>query len=131
MNLVLNITLVCHKRSHSSWHQPLKLFKWFEQKSFICNMKQASFNWLFWKANYSTVKLIISITCGVSWWYWPCYKNLWQWQKMPKTNNTIKVDFLWLKSRYWLSLGALTWLEMLRICLQISNELHDDVLCHR
>ena len=29
-------------------------------------MEQAPFNWLFWKANYSTVKLMISITCGVS-----------------------------------------------------------------
>ena len=34
---------------------------------------------------------------------------------MPNTYDNIKVDFQ-------------TWLEKLRICLQISNELHNDVL---
>ena len=50
---------------------------------------------------------------------------------MPKTYDNIKVDFIWLWSRYWLFLGALTWLEKLIIYLQISNELHNDILRYR
>ena len=33
-----------------------------------------------------------------------------------------------MQNRYWLSLRALTWLEKLGTCHQISNELYDDVL---
>ena len=47
---------------------------------------------------------------------------------MPKTYKNIKEDFLRLKTGYWLSLRAQTWLQKLRIRLQISNELLDDVL---
>ena len=56
------------------------------------------------------------------------YLKLWQRQQMPKTYKNIKVDFLRLKTRYRLSLRAQTWLQKLRIRLQISNELRDDVL---
>ena len=47
---------------------------------------------------------------------------------MPKTYKNIKEDFLRLKTGYWLSLRAQTWLQKLRTRLQISNELLDDVL---
>ena len=44
--------------------------------------------------------------------------------KCRKLSNT-KVDFIWLYNKYWLSLRALTWLEMLGMFLQISNKLHE------
>ena len=47
---------------------------------------------------------------------------------MPKTYDNIKANFLWLLSRHWLSLRALTWLKKLKMCFQISNELYDDVI---
>ena len=103
------------------------------QGSFISVMEWAPFQCLFWNGNYSIVKLMVSITSGVSLRYRPCCKinvKLWQRQQMRKTYN-IKVDFLWLWSRYWLSLGALNWLEKLRIYLQISNELHNNILRYR
>ena len=50
---------------------------------------------------------------------------------MPKTYENTKWDFLWFYSRYWLSLLALTLLKKLKVCLQISNELHNDVLSYR
>ena len=45
------------------------------------------FKCLFWNANESTVKLIVSITSGATLWYRPIIKvfNLWQRQEMPKT----------------------------------------------
>ena len=43
-------------------------------------------------------KLMVSIVNGV---------KLWQRQKMSKTHNNKKVDFVWLQSKYWLSLRAL------------------------
>ena len=47
---------------------------------------------------------------------------------MAKSYDNIKVHFIWLESRYWLSLRAVTLLEKLRICLQISSELNNVVL---
>ena len=102
-------------------------------KKALTPMEWALFKCLFWNANDLIVKLMVSITSGVSLWYRPCYKNvkLRQRQQMPKICDSIKVDFLWLKSRYWFSLRGLTWLENLRICLQSSNKLHKDVLHYR
>ena len=50
---------------------------------------------------------------------------------MPKTNDNIKLDFLRLQGRCWLSLRARTLLDKLRICLQILNKLHNDILSFR
>ena len=89
---------------------------------------------LIWKANDSVVKLMVSITSSVSLWYRLCYKKLLNYDndnKCPKTYYNIKEDFLWLQSRYWLSFRALTLLEKLRICPQISNELHNVALRYR
>ena len=76
-----------------------------------------------------------SITSVVSLWYRPCFKNvkLWQQQQMPKQQQTfenIKVLFPWLQNKYWPSLRALTCLEKLRTCLQISNKLYNNVLVY-
>ena len=49
---------------------------------------------------------------------------------MQKTYDKIKVRFPLLQSRYWSSLGALTWLEELKNCLLILNKLHSDVLSY-
>ena len=59
------------------------------------------------------------------------YFKLWQLGKMLKTFDKTKVDFILLKRRYLPSLQTLTSLKKLRICLQISNELHSDDLCYR
>ena len=42
-----------------------------------------------------------------------------------------KSRFSLIVEQIWLSLGALNWLEKLRIYLQISNELHNDILRYR
>ena len=42
-----------------------------------------------------------------------------------------KSRFSLIVEQIWLSLGSLNWLEKLRIYLQISNELHNDILRYR
>ena len=162
-------------------------------------MEWAPWKCLFWSANDSFVKLMVSIITGVSFWYRTCYKRcpdncsprkidcelglgfgsrlglvlalgsnqtiapkencplvrargwfrvrfwvggqispgaivlepflkyakLCKRQQMLKTYDNLKVDFVWLWSRYSLSLllSALTWLDKLRICPQVSNKL--------
>ena len=90
-------------------------------------------NCLFWNTNDSIVKLMFSIVSGVSLRCRPCYKNMLNHDNddIAKTFNNIKVAFLWLQNRYWLSLLALIYLEKLGTCLQISNELHNNVLRYR
>ena len=59
----------------------------FDQGSFISKMEWAPFNCLFWKANHSILKLMTSISSGVSWWYRPCYKNIWNYDKTKNAEN--------------------------------------------
>ena len=44
--------------------------------SFIFEIEGTPFKWLFWNGNDSFVKLMVSITSGVSLWYRPCYKSM-------------------------------------------------------
>ena len=90
---------------------------------------------LFWNDYCKIIKLMFSVTSGVSLWYRSCFKKILifenRWEQMLKTHNNIRVDFLWLRCRYCLSLRALTSLEKFRICLQISNEFHRDVIRYK
>ena len=75
------------------------------QRSFIFQMEWAPFKSLFWRTNDSIANLTISFTRDVSFWDRHLllkYVNSWQRQRMPKTYDNIKLDFLWLQSRYWL-----------------------------
>ena len=51
----------------TSSHTPRKFYIWDGMSTIKC---------LFWNANDSIVKLMVSITIGVSLWYRPCYKNM-------------------------------------------------------
>ena len=46
------------------------------QGTFISELEWAPFKYLFWNANDSIVKLIVSITSGASLWCRPFYKNM-------------------------------------------------------
>ena len=48
-----------------------------EQGSFI---SKSTIKCLFWNANDSIVKLMVSIAGGISFWYSPCYKNMWNYE---------------------------------------------------
>ena len=54
------------------------------------------------------------------------------WRNIVSTGQSVclKKNIFRPENKCWQSLRALTWLEKLIICQQISNELYNDVLCY-
>ena len=71
---------------------------WSHQGSFTSVMEWAPFKCLFWNVYDSVVKLMVSITSGISGYTDLVikYVKLYQRQPLPKTYENTKVDFLWL-----------------------------------
>ena len=106
----------------------------FYQGRFISEMEWASFKCLFWNANGSVVKLMISVTSEVSLWYIPCHENMLNYDndinywKLTTIKNL--VFFIAEGILAFASSTDLEKLEKLRIYHQTWNEFHNNIFIY-